>query len=249
MLRPLTSQGSKPVHHLPRQHGWRCSGKATSGTTMSRRNLFECFEKATYRIYCVILPLLPFDVQPPRRTRARGARLSVIGVHQPPLQLLNHPSTSPRFSTCRGHTKVHVYYIRYSTTPPADRNMATDPETTFRLLGLCSIIFYVYLRLCSPSPCAAPVAICLHVLRTGPSIASHLDPTFINSAPRFSPNGIVSLYRLECCQQAAYGFVPIPNRMLQHCTIFYTVTRQHFRIPSVRNRISISTATQRPYHQ
>ena len=51
----------KPVHHLPRQHGWRCSGKATSGTTMSRRNLFECFEKATYRIYCVILPL-PFDV-------------------------------------------------------------------------------------------------------------------------------------------------------------------------------------------
>jgi hypothetical protein len=196
----------------------------------------------------VLFYLFPFDVQPPRRTGARGALLSVIGAHQPPLQLLIHPSTSPRFSRCRGHTKVHVYFIRYSTTPRADRTWP-PPETTFRLLGLCSIIFYVYLRLCSPSPCAAPVAICLHVLRAGPSIASHLDPTFINSAPRFSPNGIVSLYRLECCQQAAYGFVPIPNRMLQHCTIFYTVTRQHFRIPSVRNRISISTATQRPYHQ
>ena len=72
--------------------------------------------------------------------------------------------------------------------------MATDPETTFSLLGLCSIIFYVYLRLCSPSPCAAPVAICLLVLlRAGPSIASHLDSTFINSAPRFSPLGIIAI--------------------------------------------------------
>lgn len=129
-----------------------------------------------------------------RHTQSEDSRLSSLGKRraqaaasysQSPIHL------PPPLTMTRAHNGACTLYPIFYYSTRGDRIIKANPrETTFRLFGLFSIIFYVYSRLCSPSPCAAPEAISSLILRAlGTSIASRLDSTFINSAPRFSPHG------------------------------------------------------------